>query len=161
MRAFSHERLRNFYQVLQVPTSASHKEIKAQYYKLCKKLHPDYMNSESSHFLTLNDAYQILKDPLKRSQYDFKLGIKAAGHVKCLQRNSNNQAVEFAKSQNHEKKWQRLHGSNSHHQANRGLDDDLHQDKEVEWRLFKMRFIVLFTVLTGYGVAIADKESRR
>ena len=66
----------NHYHVLGVESSASSKEIKAAFYRLSKKYHPD-VNTEdvnaTSKFNTISNAYDILNDPIKRREYDNQL----------------------------------------------------------------------------------------
>ena len=72
-----------FYEILQLPTNSSAKEIKSQYYKLSKLLHPDLKlsksKSNSTHdndndnkfdFNDISRAYETLKDAKKRREYD-------------------------------------------------------------------------------------------
>ncbi|WP_129045052.1 molecular chaperone DnaJ [Companilactobacillus metriopterae] len=63
---------RDPYDVLGVSKDASEDEIKKSFRKLSKKYHPD-INQEADaeeKFKEVNDAYEILKDPQKRAQYD-------------------------------------------------------------------------------------------
>lgn len=62
----------NFYDVLGVPRNADSREIKAAYYRLAKKLHPDSNKAPDAieKFQELQKAYSTLKDPDKRRQYD-------------------------------------------------------------------------------------------
>ncbi len=62
----------NFYEMLGVSKDASQAEIKKAYRKLAMKYHPDRNDSEeaSEHFKKLNQAYEVLSDPKKRSEYD-------------------------------------------------------------------------------------------
>jgi len=64
--------MKNYYQILGVSSSVSFKEIKSAYRKLSLKLHPDVNKSADAYkkFSELNEAYHILKDPLRRARYD-------------------------------------------------------------------------------------------
>lgn len=60
---------KDYYQILGVPKNASADEIKKAYYKLAHKYHPDKGGDEGK-FKEVNEAYQVLSDQQKRSQYD-------------------------------------------------------------------------------------------
>ncbi|KAI8393527.1 DnaJ domain-containing protein [Radiomyces spectabilis] len=64
------------YDILQVHRHADKKAIKAQYYRLSKKYHPDLNpKDEEAHkmFLQVNDAYAVLGNEATRRQYDAEL----------------------------------------------------------------------------------------
>ena len=60
---------KDYYQILGVSKDASPEEIKKAYYKLAHKYHPDKGGDEKK-FKEINEAYQVLSDKEKRSQYD-------------------------------------------------------------------------------------------
>ncbi|MEK7075982.1 MAG: molecular chaperone DnaJ [Patescibacteria group bacterium] len=60
---------KNYYDILGISKTASADEIKRAYRKLASEHHPD-MGGSSDRFKELNDAYQVLSDSGKRSQYD-------------------------------------------------------------------------------------------
>lgn len=61
---------RDYYEILGVTKSASRDEIKRAFYKLAHKYHPDKKGGDEMKFKEVNEAYQVLSDDKKRSQYD-------------------------------------------------------------------------------------------
>lgn len=62
-----------YYQILGVAPDASSEEIKLQYRKLALKLHPDKNQQDpnaTEKFQSLQEAYEVLSDPDRRSAYD-------------------------------------------------------------------------------------------
>lgn len=60
----------SLYETLLLPTTATESEIKAHYYMLCKKYHPNRSASGSEKYTEIQKAYTILKDPHTRDFYD-------------------------------------------------------------------------------------------
>ena len=64
---------RNFYEVLEVPCTASNVELKRAYRKLAKKYHPDVCPGDKAaeeKFKEAVNAYQVLSDSEMRPRYD-------------------------------------------------------------------------------------------
>lgn len=70
------------YDILSLPlsseTPSSPDEIKAAYHKMARNSHPDKQRTNSGYneFVTLKEAYDILKDPDKKRAYDTALNRK-------------------------------------------------------------------------------------
>ncbi len=62
----------NYYKVLEVTKDASTDEIKKSYRKLALKWHPDKNKSPEAtkKFKEIGNAFQVLSDPIKRTEYD-------------------------------------------------------------------------------------------
>lgn len=60
---------KDYYEILGVAKNASQEEVKKAFHKLAHKYHPDKGGDEKK-FKEINEAYQILSDQQKRSQYD-------------------------------------------------------------------------------------------
>ena len=66
-------KFKDYYDMLGVTRNASEKVIKAAYRKLARRYHPDTNkgNKEAEEkFKEINEAYEVLSDPVKRKRYD-------------------------------------------------------------------------------------------
>jgi Ca-activated chloride channel family protein len=65
----------NFYQILGILRDATQEEIKRAYFELAQKLHPDknVAPGETELFLDIQQAYEVLSNPKRRSNYDATL----------------------------------------------------------------------------------------
>ncbi len=61
---------KNYYETLGVEKNATADEIKKAYRKLAHKYHPDKGAGNEPKFKEVNEAYQVLSDSEKKSQYD-------------------------------------------------------------------------------------------
>lgn len=63
---------KDYYEILGVSRTASQDDIRKAYRALAKKYHPDVNKSTGSEekYKEINEAYEVLKDPEKRSKYD-------------------------------------------------------------------------------------------
>jgi len=61
---------KDYYKILDVSKSATKEEIKKAYRKMAHKYHPDKKDGDEAKFKEANEAYTILSDDQKRSQYD-------------------------------------------------------------------------------------------
>ena len=74
---------RDFYVILGVERTASDAEIKRAFRKLAQQWHPDVNTDPEAQerFKEVNEAYQVLSDPERRSRYDMfgRAGVDGAG----------------------------------------------------------------------------------
>ncbi|XP_050208791.1 uncharacterized protein LOC126659535 [Mercurialis annua] len=66
---------KDYYKILEVDYDASEDAIRSNYIRLALKWHPDKQKSEdsaTSRFQEINEAYQVLSDPVRRREYDDK-----------------------------------------------------------------------------------------
>ncbi|CAO1947646.1 unnamed protein product [Urochloa humidicola] len=64
---------KDYYKILGVPKDASQDDIKKAFHSLAKKYHPDTNRGNTATkrmFQEIRDAYETLRDPSKREQYD-------------------------------------------------------------------------------------------
>ncbi len=61
---------KDYYQILGVQKNASKEEIKKAFRKLAHEYHPDKKSGNEAKFKEVNEAYSVLSDDQKRSQYD-------------------------------------------------------------------------------------------
>lgn len=62
--------MKDYYKILEVDKNASEEDVKKAYRKMAHKHHPDKNGGDDARFKEVNEAYQILSDKKKRSQYD-------------------------------------------------------------------------------------------
>ena len=84
----------NHYQELGLKKNATKEEIKSSYRRLVKLHHPD-AGGDTGRFLSIQDAWETLNDPLKKKQYDKTLY--------SLQQSSNFQNVNWEEKVNAKK----------------------------------------------------------
>jgi tetratricopeptide (TPR) repeat protein len=87
--AFESLKKRNHYEVLGISRTAAEGEVKDAYFRLAKRFHPDAHHGESltdlrdeleAVFIRLGEAYEVLRDARRRTDYEQRLGRpRAAG----------------------------------------------------------------------------------
>ncbi|TMW67799.1 hypothetical protein Poli38472_007471 [Pythium oligandrum] len=72
----------DYYRLLNVPRTASSKEIKQAYLRLAKTLHPDVTGGDTEKaelFKRVSEAHSVLSDNAKRRQYDAERPMESFG----------------------------------------------------------------------------------
>ena len=74
------------YAVLGLPRDASAEEIRRAYHEAAQRLHPDKNQApgETEMFLGVQQAYEVLSNPTRRSQYDATLPVQDEGPSQVL-----------------------------------------------------------------------------
>jgi hypothetical protein len=87
---------RNYYRILQVQPDAPIEIIRASYRTLMRELkqHPDLGGNAYAATL-LNEAYEILSDPMRRSEYDRKLAARYTKNAVPPDRKSKRPLMTF------------------------------------------------------------------
>lgn len=94
--------MKDFYQLLGIGRNASLSEIKKAYRKMARKFHPDLNPGDKNaerQFKEMTEAYEVLKDPKKRKQYD-AFGTVGGGFRDPRQQ-SNFEGFDFTSSGTH------------------------------------------------------------
>lgn len=65
-----HSSARSHYETLSVSRSSTAKEIKARFYELSRKHHPDVSPDSAKKFTEINAAYSVLREEKSRRDYD-------------------------------------------------------------------------------------------
>ncbi len=95
------QNFRNYYEILEVNRDAPPEEIKRAYRKLARRYHPDLNPGDKAaeeQFKTIGEAYDVLSDQSKRSQYDqFSRFWQQNGFRKTAKaRSRSNSAVDYS-----------------------------------------------------------------
>ncbi len=64
---------KDYYFVLGITSEATLGDIKDAYRKLAKEYHPDHFGKNHSPFLSIQEAYSVLSDPIKRQTHDLEV----------------------------------------------------------------------------------------
>ncbi len=87
--------VRNHYEILGVPRSATAAQIKRKYREMVRKFHPDVAKDKTTAhrlFLQINQSYEVLSNPSRRKAYDETLDLDAqmaAGRASQASRSSS------------------------------------------------------------------------
>jgi len=82
LASIEERRRTDIYRVLGVPPLASEEAIKQRWHEIAKVLHPD-VGGDPSHFRQAKEAYEILRDGSRRSEYE-RFWLRAVGPIARL-----------------------------------------------------------------------------
>ena len=80
------------YRVLGVLRGADPAQIKAAHRRLAKRYHPDASGGDEDRFLAVQEAYQLLSDPVRRREWDRRHApgpMRASGGSSAVNRSVN------------------------------------------------------------------------
>ncbi|CAH8517169.1 unnamed protein product [Schistosoma turkestanicum] len=156
----------SLYSVFGLSNSATHQDIKEAFYRLSKIYHPDVTDNPDSRgkFHELVKAYEILGNPVKRSEYDRGLIRSRGGDVQHFSEDSYTVDSIKDKSTNSFKSFYVK-------QHNRALNEfwEKHSDRETimtanEVRKDHSNFLmglvmtVVFTIFSGHLYSVYYEE---
>ncbi len=72
---------KDYYAILGVLPTATLDEIRSAYRSLVKQFHPDHFGRDSSPFLNVQEAYEVLGNQSSRREYDHTLRQRQAIHI--------------------------------------------------------------------------------
>ena len=141
------------YEVLGINSGASAKQIKDRYYQLSKKYHPDVnADPSTSHdiFTQINEAYSVLSDSSRRSEYDNTLPLNrpesTTTFTSAAQRSAASATESSASSS-------RLHWTGRYSQARMDREKqnqtDLKNERKQESNSTYSKLILWFCVCAG------------
>lgn len=90
----------NYFRVLNVQTDVTEDDLKSAYRQRSRDTHPDHGGTAAA-FQDVNEAYQILSDPVKRREWMRSYILEAAslGHVVCQKCFAVNRIRAFKKGE--------------------------------------------------------------
>ncbi|XP_062228459.1 chaperone protein dnaJ 1, mitochondrial-like [Phragmites australis] len=89
---------KDYYKILGVPKDASQDDIKKAFHSLAKKYHPDTNRGNTAAkrmFQEIRDAYETLRDPSKREQYDMLFSRGSRGEFDGSSHQNSDPFTEF------------------------------------------------------------------
>ncbi|CAD8170325.1 unnamed protein product [Paramecium octaurelia] len=161
---------KNYYQILNLTNKSTQEEIKTAYYTLAKLYHPDKNPDQIDKFKAINEAYEVLKNPSTKKDYDESQVDPQQYQKKQYDRQYHQHSTySYQQNVNHEQfrrmyeeyKRQQTHYEYQYHsKASYGKDDPFKQYKkytqEEQFELYSgraaaMRYLMIFMLgMAGY-----------
>ena len=149
-----------YYEILQVSTNSSLKEIKSQYFKLCLLHHPDSATNSfkndgaSDEFHQILQAYDTLRDSKRRREYDRTLALtKYQNTGQVVSQRSSRADFEFESNFTSASFWTKLaerrRSEKAHNETNNN-ENESNKNKLHELKVFRDRILILGAIMIGY-----------
>ena len=89
--------MKNYYKILQLSEDSNLKEVRKRYKSLVLEYHPDVNKSPNSQkeFIEIVEAYEVLKNPVRKRRYDTLLKIHLLKEKENAKRVSNKKIRRF------------------------------------------------------------------
>lgn len=100
----------DYYSVLKVSRTATQQEIRAKYYEMVKKYHPDVNNDQRTRMQLLNEAYAVLSHAERRKEYDRQLGAEGNSGQSTTANNREGTEREEYRRGNEREEYRRSYG---------------------------------------------------
>ena len=152
---------RTFYEILQVSHDSDLKEIKSQYYKLCKLAHPDTKMKNTQcqvNFQEITAAYETLKNSKLRREYDRTLALTRweAPKVDLTDFKFKENRPDYRANEGAMKFWSKMAESSRRFKKDRLEESEITEamrKRKEERQLFRDRAIVLGAILLSCWVS--------
>jgi curved DNA-binding protein CbpA len=152
----------DYYEILGITASASNEEIKKAYRKLAKAYHPDRNPNDKQaeeNFKKLNEAHEVLSDPIKRREFDAKRkssysqgshyhDYKSNNQKSESRRQSAQEEFEAAKKRAEENLHQRERIINQKEKDLKNQFDQLRKKRKIFWGLFAVTISLALVYLS-------------
>lgn len=140
----------NYYEVLKVRTDATQSQIKQAFLNLVSKYHPDIYDGDKAYAedytATLTEAYAVLRDPVRRRDYDIMQGIGRKKYSKyAFKETQDNDYEETSKGTNFEQEMSRKHFRNNAPKKLR---------RNIFARIFKSKLLYILIFVFAIEMAI-------
>jgi len=141
------EKFTDYYKLLEVSPTSTQQEIKKQFYKKSKELHPDSVTSakaDQDQFIKLKLAYEVLSNIKTRKDYD------------SYQKSPDNLTKTYSEWKNSNTTYDRTYSN---------INTDVHgmryeEKRKPQSKTFILDLTIIFTVFFGVLYVIKDEYER-
>src|SRR5437867_4458691 len=127
--------MENYYLVLGVPPNASQEQIKERFRFLAHAYHPDkfatpaHKKHAEEAFKKINDAYQILSNPVRRAEYDRR---QSSSDARYAEERRRGEEAEAARRRAEEERRKREEAEAARHRAQERAQETWRYAEEAE-----------------------------